>query len=189
MQQMVARSELRELVCRYAIAVDSRDIDDLVDLYWPDDGTRTPVEYRRRLRSRFDGSLAGVGVSFMNVGTQVVDDLTDSSATGQTYCRSEFALDGRWTHQAILYRDRYVRVDGRWYFHGERGHQLFYGAPHGVDPLLLPPVTQRRDRTGMGEVPGTWPSWAAFWRRLGVPLDQNPHGRAQQAPRAGDASV
>jgi len=171
MQQLVARSELRDLVCRYAIAVDSRDIDTLVGLYWPDDETCPPDDYRRRLRSRFDGSLAGIGVSFMNVGTHVVDDLTGSSATGQTYCRSEFAFGGRWTHQAILYRDRYVRVDSRWHFHGERGHQLFYGAPHGVDPLLLPPVTHRRDRTGMGEVPGTWPSWAAFWNRLDIPDD------------------
>ena len=36
LERVVARDEIRQLACRYALAIDSRDIDSLVSLFVPD---------------------------------------------------------------------------------------------------------------------------------------------------------
>jgi hypothetical protein len=99
----------------------------------------------------------------MNVGTHMITDITQNSANGIVYCKAEFEQDGQWCEQAVLYRDRYVAVDGAWYFLSPRGHELWYGAPRATDPLTLSPAEWPKSNLGTGTVPGSWPSWNAFW--------------------------
>jgi hypothetical protein len=155
------RSDIHQLVCRYAVAVDSRDVETLAGLFWPAD-EQDPDAFRAATHARFASNLARVGASFLNVGTYVIDDVTETTATGLVYTKSEFELAGVWTEQAILYRDRYRFAAGAWRF-TERVHELWYGAARGVDPLTLPPANYPASHVGTGTVPGTWESWERFW--------------------------
>ena len=59
----------------------------------------------------------------------------DDHATGVVYCTAEVEdPDHGWIRQSIVYRDRYERHDGRWYFRA-RDHQLVYGEQLDSNPL------------------------------------------------------
>ena len=58
-----------------------------------------------------------------------------------------------WIRQQIVYRDRYERVDGSWYFRA-RDHQLVYGARQAENPLLQDPADWPERQVGRGTYPG-----------------------------------
>jgi SnoaL-like domain len=160
-ERLLAYEEIRQLASRYALALDSRNLDDLVALFVPDvqvGGARG----RAALRQDFDASLRAVGRTILLVGTHVIDLIDDDRATGSVYCKGEIEAGDRWIHQAILYDDTYARRDGSWLF-VRRRHRLWYGAEVGVNPLTLPPANWPENHDGMGTVPEDWPSWRAFW--------------------------
>jgi uncharacterized protein (TIGR02246 family) len=160
--RLVAYEEIRQLVARYALATDSRDLDTLVDLFVDDVQIGRDTFGRDALWASFDASLRGIGVSILNVGTHVIDVVDDDHATGHVYCKAEIQDGDRWIHQAILYRDDYQRRDGRWYF-VRRRHELWYGAEVGVNPLGLAPANWPEHHDGIGTVPDIFPTWKAFW--------------------------
>jgi ketosteroid isomerase-like protein len=161
LDQLVAYEDIRQLVARYALAVDSRDLDSLSGLF-VDDVRVGDERGRDALRRSFDASLRGVGVTILNVGTHVIDLVDDSHATGNVYCKGEIQDGDRWIHQAILYRDTYEQRDGRWLF-VRRVHRLWYGAEVGVNPLVLPPANWPEHHDGRGTVPECWDTWKRFW--------------------------
>ena len=161
LHQLVAYEDIRQLVARYALAVDSRDLDSLVELF-VDDVRVGDERGRVALRQSFDASLRGVGVTILNVGTHVIDLVDESHATGSVYCKGEIQDGDRWIHQAILYRDTYERRAGRWFF-VRRVHLLWYGAEVGVNPLGLPPANWPEHHDGRGTVPECWDTWKQFW--------------------------
>jgi ketosteroid isomerase-like protein len=164
LERLVAHEEIRQLAARYALALDSRDLDTLVGLF-VDDVQVGRAEYgREALRASFDASLRAIGVSILNVGTHVIDLVDDDHATGSVYCKGEIQDGDRWIHQAILYRDTYARRDGRWYF-VRRIHELWYGAEVGVNPLGLAPANWPEHHDGRGTLPERWDTWRAFWNR------------------------
>ena len=97
----------------------------------------------------------------MNVGTHVIDLVDEQEASGIVYCKGEIQDGDRWIHQAIVYDDRYRRVDGSWYFLS-RNHRLFYGAEVGGNPLGLPGQLAGTSRR-MGDRSTAWDSWRHFW--------------------------
>ena len=139
LDRLLACDEIRNLVARYAIATDARDLDTLVSLFVDDVNVGRLGTGRDALRASFDQALRGIGRSFLFVGTQTIDLSDADHATGQVYCKAEIQDGDRWIHQAILYGDTYERRNGRWYF-VRRIHELFYGAEVGVNPLMLPPA-------------------------------------------------
>jgi hypothetical protein len=151
---LLAREAIRDLVARYAVAIDSRDLDTLVSLF-VDRG-------RDRLRADFEASLRGIGVSILQVGTHVIDLAGPDDATGVVYCTCEVQDGDRWVRQAILYRDTYRREDGAWRF-VRRVHELWYGAEQPTNPLDQAPANWPASSTGLGTVPASWPSWGRFW--------------------------
>ena len=163
---VIARDEIRELAARYALAVDSRDLDTLVALFVDDVQVGRETFGRAALRAEFDRSLREIGISILNVGTHVIDLVDDDHATGYVYCKGEIQDGNRWVHQAILYGDTYERRAGRWYF-VRRVHRLWYGAEVGVNPLGLPPANWPEHHDGRGTLPEEWPSWHAFWKSVG----------------------
>ena len=160
--RLVAYEEIRQLVARYALATDSRDLDSLVALFVEDVQIGRETYGRDALRVSFDASLRGIGRSILNVGTHVIDLVDDDHATGHLYCKAEIQDGDRWIHQAILYRDTYERRDGHWYF-VRRRHELWYGAEVGVNPLGLAPANWPEHHDGLGTVPEVFPTWTAFW--------------------------
>jgi hypothetical protein len=160
--RLIAHAEIRQLVARYALAVDSRDLDSLVGLFVEDVRVGRDRAGRAALREFFDRSLREVGVTILNVGTHVIELDDADHARGVVYCRGEVEVGEKWVVQAIQYRDAYERRDGTWYI-TRREHLLWYGADVLERPLGLPPANWPEHHTGKGELPELWPSWGAFW--------------------------
>ena len=160
---VVARDEIRQLAARYAVAVDSRDLDALVELFVDAVQVGRDERGHAALRRAFEASLAEVGVTVLLVGTHVIDLDGDDDAHGLVYCQGEVQVGEAWVRQAILYRDTYARRDGRWRF-VRRRHELWYGAEVAPSPLAQPPAEWPARQVGRGTVPDSWPSWSDFWR-------------------------
>jgi ketosteroid isomerase-like protein len=162
LDRLSAYEAIRQLVARYAVAVDARDIETLVNLFVDDVHVGSFGHGRPALRESFESSLRGIGVSILNVGTHVIDLVDEDDATGIVYCKGEIQDGTRWIHQAIVYEDCYRKTAGTWYF-VRRNHRLFYGAEVGTNPLGLPPANWPKRHDGWGTVPVEWDSWRRFW--------------------------
>ncbi|UDY35781.1 nuclear transport factor 2 family protein [Dermatobacter hominis] len=160
--RLVAHDQIRMLANRYAVAVDSRDLDALVELFVDDVQVGRDTFGRDALRASFQASLSAVGVSMLHVGTHQIDLLGPDDATGLVYCLGQVADGDRWVHQSILYRDTYARRDGRWRF-VRRLHELWYGEAAPTNPLDQAPANWPERPDGRGTVPESFPSWERFW--------------------------
>jgi len=160
--RLLAYEEIRQLVARYAVAVDSRDLETLVGLF--DEDVRVGRDRRGRgaLREYFELGTRSVGVTILNVGTHLITLDADDRARGVVYCRAELQIRDRWIVQAIQYRDDYVRRNGQWFF-VKRDHLLWYGRDVGTNPLGLPRADWPEHQTGWGTLPEEWPTWGEFW--------------------------
>jgi ketosteroid isomerase-like protein len=162
LERVVARDEIRQLAYRYALAIDSRDLDQLVALFVPDVRVGRDRSGREALRASFEESLATIGVSILFVGNHIVDFEDDRHASGIVYCRGQIQADEKWIEQAIQYRDRYERRGEEWLF-VRRDHLLWYGVETAEQPLAQPPANWPEHHVGRGSLPGQDPSWQAFW--------------------------
>ncbi len=121
---------LRDLVERYALAVDSRDIETVVHLFTEDGvmlshlmpGTEeTPFERRghEQLRRALELGLAQYKATTHIIGGQVVE-LYGDEADGTVACLAHHVCGTdageRLLVMAIRYQDRYRRQDGSWRF-------------------------------------------------------------------------
>jgi hypothetical protein len=159
---LVSHEQIRQLVYRYALAVDSRDLDLLVGLFVDDVQVGADAVGREALRQFFDTSLREIGVSILHVTNVIIDLDGEDSARGTVYCRGEIEVGDQWVVQNIQYRDRYERRDGAWLF-VRRRHLLWYGADMLQRPIGLPPANWPEHHTGKGELPEAWESWRNFW--------------------------
>jgi ketosteroid isomerase-like protein len=164
LDRLLAHEEIRQLAARYALAIDSRDLETLVGLFVDDVRVGRDQRGRDALRESFRSSLCEIGISILNVGTHVIDIVDDTRATGHVYCKAEIQDGDRWIHQAILYSDTYERRGASWYF-VRRVHELWYGAEVGVNPLGLPPANWPEHHDGRGTLPERWDTWNTFNRR------------------------
>lgn len=163
LDRLESTEAIRQLVSRYALATDSRDLDALVALFVDDVRVGADRRGRDALREFFDSSLREVGVTILHVGNHIIDFDDADHAGGVVYCRGEVQVNDRWIVQAIQYRDTYERRDGAWYF-VRRRHLFWYGAELGESPIGLPPANWPEHHTGGGELPGEWDTWQEFWR-------------------------
>ena len=162
LELLLAYEQIRQLVARYAIATDRRDIDALVALFVDDVRVGRDTYGRDALRTNLASQLRAIGVSILNVGTHQIDIVDDDHATGHVYCKAEVQDGDRFIQQAIRYDDSYERRHGSWYF-VRRRHLLFYGAEVGVNPLTLAPANWPEHHDGLGSIPYADPTWQAFW--------------------------
>jgi ketosteroid isomerase-like protein len=164
--------EIRDLAHRYAVAVDARDLDTLMTLYVDDvrvgyDADGNLVTGKEAFRASFDEQLRAIGVSILFVGNHVVDFEADAGgspdrARGVVYCRGLIQDGERLVEQAIQYRDRYERRDGRWRF-VKRTHVLWWGVETAERPLHQHAANWPEHHDGVGTVPYDIPTWQAFW--------------------------
>lgn len=167
-ERLLATVEIQQLAHRYAVYLDARDLDRLIELYVPDVRVGKRARGREALRVDFDRALRAVGATFLQVGNHVVDFSDDAHASGVVYTRGEIQDGGpdgaRWIVQAIQYHDAYERREGRWLF-VRRRHLLVYGAELGANPLTLAPAEWPKRQTGRGSVPWSLETWQRFWQR------------------------
>src|SRR5438046_1505255 len=110
-----AFEQIRQLAARYALAVDSRNLDDLVALFIEDVRVGRTERGRPALRAYFDRILRGFSTSFHFIGNHIIDLDGEDQAHGVVYCRAEHESGDHWVTQAMQYWDTYARRDGRWY--------------------------------------------------------------------------
>ena len=167
LERLVATDRIRQLASRYAVAMDARDLDELVSLFVDDVQVGRDATGREALRVNFDQQLREIGISILFVGNHVIDFDDDSHARGIVYCKAEIQDGDRWVHQAIQYRDRYERRNDEWLF-VRRVHLLFYGIAYepGADlnPLALAPANWPENHAGRGTIPEAWDTWKRFWQ-------------------------
>ncbi len=167
-ERLLAYEEIRQLASRYAIHSDARDMDALVDLFIPDVRVGRDTYGHEALHADFDASFRRVGVTFLQVGSHLIDLAGEDHATGIVYCRGEIQDGGidsdRWIIHAIQYHDTYERREGRWLF-VRRKHFLVYGAELGVNPLRLEPANWPKSQIGMGSHPQALETWQNFWTK------------------------
>lgn len=166
--RLEAEAGCRRLAARYAIALDTRDMDELASLYHPGiapDPTWGPGPEGEA--ARIANGLKTFYRSFHLVSTHRIDVAADgASATGSVYTRAIHEIGDRWAEMVICYRDAYVRHEGEWLFARRRGFETLYNAdmergPGGGPYNLWPPHIGEIDTRNT--MPQSAPTWAEFW--------------------------
>lgn len=164
--RLEAVEEIRQLVARYALALDQRDVTAMAALFVDDVRTADGRVGRAALAEWFDPVLRPYTTTFHLIGNHVIDldDDDGDHAHGVVYCRPEHEVGDLWIVMPMQYWDRYERRDGHWYF-TSRHPKVFYAADVLEHPLRVPnrfhfPNNPMIDRA---ELPGRWATWQAFW--------------------------
>ena len=166
--RLLAIEEIRQLPCRYALAVDARDIDTLVSLFSKNVRVTREESGREAMRKWWDGVLSRFGTSIHLVGNHVIDYEGGDEATGLVYSRPEHDLDGKWMVVCMTYQDRYIREEGKWLFKSRRPRQWY-----AADVLERPKAQKNmlhwpHSPDGPSQMEGFWPTFDEFFERLGV---------------------
>jgi hypothetical protein len=164
--RLEAHQKITQLPIRYAIAVDSRDLDAWIALFEPELDMGRHGRGREVLREYIDPQVRQFYRSIHLICGHRVDlgpDEADgpTSATGSVYCRAEHEVDDRWVVMAIRYDDEYARIGDEWFFRRRREHH-WYAAD-----LTERPQSVDFDSWGTSgrrpALPAHEPSWARFW--------------------------
>lgn len=161
---MESLAAIRQLSYRYAVALDSRNIDDLVDLFVPDVRVGRQERGRDALKRWYVEAMKHPRTSIHLVANQVVDFDDADHARGIVYCHDQLErpATGKWEVGDLQYWDRYVRVEGEWCF--ERRKFLRW---YMVDALTRPAhglgVNDGTDPLGAAQLPEAFPSWGQYW--------------------------
>lgn len=155
---------IQQLAIRYAIAVDSRDLDAWLACFPDDIDCGKRGRGREALRSFIAPLLKDFYRTVHLICGHQIDITGPNEASGRVYCRAEHEYGSQWIVQAICYFDTYIRKDGVWYF-ARREEDFFYSA----DAL------ERPQDAGFARWPGPapkfqpkmmvsrFPAWRDFW--------------------------
>ncbi|GAC1396967.1 MAG: hypothetical protein NVS4B6_21400 [Mycobacterium sp.] len=206
-ERLEALDEIRQLAAKYAVALDMRDLDAMVNLFVDDVGVPGRLRGRAALRAWYDAEMRHdlLGSAHGVLG-HVIDVHDNDHASGLVYSRNDLETQSVWVIELLAYLDSYERRDGHWYF--SRRTPLFWYQCDIADPPVGPmkmrwPGTVPLD----GGFHGAFPSWETFWAagpgRLDAPVPApapagawlrslrrdaavprvNPTGRADDDPR------
>lgn len=162
------RAQLRELVARYGIAIDDRDIDALTELFTPDgsfrsaDGVMSALG-REAVIQQFHGRFAALQATNHIAHEQILDFGPDpDAAEGLVTSHAEVCRHGRTFVAALRYHDRYRRHEGRWRF-AERVLSFLYYLP--VEEYAEGFASRMRMRAYGDRRPADYPESLPAWRR------------------------
>jgi hypothetical protein len=161
LDRLESLAAIQQLAARYGLAVDSRDMDALVDLFVPDVRVSRDEHGRDALKAWYTTTLLGAKTSVHFVANHIVDFDDADHARGIVYCRDEIEVPGeeRWAVGMIQYWDRYVRVDGEWCFERRKLHRWYM-----VDALTRPSHGAGvDDQLSVVQLPEAFESWGRFW--------------------------
>jgi ketosteroid isomerase-like protein len=160
--EISTHEQIRQLACRYAEAVDSRDLDALVACFVEDVQVGRNRFGRPALAEWFDEVLRTFGVSIHFIGNHRITVEDDDHASGVVYCRAEHEVGDQWIVMMIQYWDSYERVGGQWLFR-RRKEKVWYGIDQvpGAGGTAMDRWPGREP--AVASLPAEWPSWTAFW--------------------------
>lgn len=163
------RAELRELVARYAVAIDDRDIEAITALFTPDGVFRSQdgvmnARGHEAVIEQFRGRFKALTVSYHFAHDQVLSFGNDpDAASGLVTAHAEVWRNGRALIAALRYADAYRRHAGRWCF-AERQVSFLYYLPvdeyaQGLgDRLRMRAYGDRR----AADFPESLPTWQLY---------------------------
>ncbi len=165
LDRLESRDEIRQLISKYSLALDMRDMNAMAGLFPADvkvgGGKTGRAELRawldETMRKQFDGTSH-------HVGTTIIEFIDPNNAVGIVYSKNEHETGPEWVIMQMMYYDRYERIEGRWYF--RRRQPLYWYATD----LNKPPIGARKMRwPGREPYEGSFhdlfPSWDEFWSR------------------------
>jgi len=133
LDRLEADAAIRQLAFGYALAIDARDLDAIVNLY-VDDIKAGGGQGREALKAVFDASLRQFTTSAHHVTNHLIEMLGPDDALGLVSCRVEHEVGDQWVTISLVYHDRYVRRDGVWLFRG-RVQSRLYATAHDDPPV------------------------------------------------------
>nr|WP_090345408.1 nuclear transport factor 2 family protein [Mycolicibacterium malmesburyense]CRL77738.1 hypothetical protein CPGR_04392 [Mycolicibacterium malmesburyense] len=173
-ERLEALDEIRQLAAKYAVALDMRDLDALVNLFVDDVKVPGKLHGRAALRDWYDTELRhNLLGSAHGVLGHVIDIHDTLTASGLVYSRNDLETESVWVIEMLAYLDSYERREGHWYF--LRRTPLFWYESDITDPpvgaqKMRWPGRPRHD----GNLHDAFPSWRDFWDadpgRRGTPV-------------------
>jgi hypothetical protein len=164
LDRLESLAEIGQLVARYALAIDTRDLDALVGLFSPQVRIGRDQVGRDALKEWFGPILSQMRVSIHFVGNHIIE-LTDADrASGIVYCHDELERPAteQWEVGQLQYWDEYVRLDGTWFFDRRRFSRWY------LTDVLSRPAHAVGVEAGSGQLPtkllpDSYPSWQEYW--------------------------
>jgi hypothetical protein len=169
LDRLESTEAIRQLVSRYALAIDVRDLDALAELFVEDVRVGGSQSGRPALKAWFDGFMRNRFRETAHiVMNHVIEFRNADEANGVVYCRAEHELDDEFVVQQMQYWDHYARRGGAWLF-VRRVPLAWYATdildrPVGAQKMRWPGVSPY-----VGELPEWWESWREYW--AGPPAD------------------
>ena len=163
------RALLWDLVLRYCVAVDDRDLDCVLRLFAPGavfthgDG-RVLSEGKEAIGSYYRQVFDVMGPSVHKPYNQLLDDVGEITATGIVQSGVEMALDGRSFRGAMRYYDDYLRADDGWKF-ARRELRFWYLMPEEEMKQGLAGKLRRRwpDPPSATPLPEALDTWKRYY--------------------------
>ena len=172
LDRLESLAEIQQLAVRYALALDSRDMDMMVSLFSPDVRVGREQHGRDALRAWFVKTLSEPKVSVHFVGNHIVDFDDADHAHGIVYCHDELGRpNGGWDEGMLQYWDTYVRVDspgGREWCFDRRKFLRWYMVDALERPAHGAGVGADHDALTTSQLPDAFESWRRFWDEVGV---------------------
>ncbi|OBH35168.1 polyketide cyclase [Mycobacterium intracellulare] len=152
---------ISQLPSRYAMALDTRDLDALVALFVGDVDAGAEGRGRDALRRWYDRVLRRFYRSIHLICGHQFDFIDADHAIGSVYCRAEHEDGEGWFVITMRYDDVYERRDGQWCFVKRREHPWYsVDVTERPGPEFMRWPTDVRFRAAM---PQRMPTWRAFW--------------------------
>ena len=160
--------EIRQLVSKYSLSLDMRDLDAHVNLFAEDIRVSQDATGRAHLKKWLDDTLRlqFTGTSH-HVGNHIIEFDDPDHAYGVLYSKNEHETPSEsgdeWVIMQMLYWDNYERIDGHWYF--RRRLPCYWYATD----LNKPPIGEQKMRWPErdaydGAFHDLFPSWEKFWK-------------------------
>ena len=164
-EQAVARSEIQQLAYRYSSALETGDVDAMVELFVPHARFGASGEGPDALRRLTEESLRGAHLTVVLVANHLIEFDAPDRAHGEVWARCFSQTDGDgYLEQLLKYEDRYERYDGSWRFLHRR-HRLWFGTAL-PSPLAQAEARWPQRQVGVGDVPFDNPVFVRWWEAL-----------------------
>jgi hypothetical protein len=179
LDRMESIDEIRQLVSKYSLSLDMRDLDAHVNLFAEDIKVSRELTGRAHLKRWLDDTLRlqFTGTSH-HVGNHIIELDDADHAHGIVYSKNEHETGDEWVIMQMMYWDNYERMDDHWFF--RRRLPCYWYATD----LNKPPTGDNKirwpDREAYeGAYHELWPSWKEFWNN---PPTENEPEVAEPAP-------
>ncbi len=172
LRRLEDRIEIEELIARYGLVMDDRDMVNMADLFTPDVHIRSrdgvmDARGRDAVVALFEGRFEVLGPSNHFTHDKIIRFGDDpDEADGLVLSHAEMNRKGQPMLTAIRYHDRYRREAGRWRF-AARELVFFYYVPTAEYLDAFGPGLDRRmrayDTATAADIPESLDSWKAYY--------------------------